>query len=277
MRHAKCTRIGTVTVRAVTAIGIALAAASHAGAETTQCTAITSLPYTISAPGTYCLTGDLTTSISSGTAITIAANSVTLDLNGHKLAGNAGGATAAYGVYGEHRRYVVIKNGVIRGFAVAAALAGDNVASVFQDLTTDRNWFGGLLVECTGCVVRHNVVVNTGGTTGFPSSNGIGIYSWGTGNSILENEITSVAKTGSGIAYGIYVDSANTFVEGNRIAGAEVGVFTNATTGNVLVSDNRFTNMPTAMQYTGTGKYRDNLTAGVTALAIGGTDAGGND
>ena len=32
-----------------------------AGAETTNCTAITSLPYTISTQGIYCLTADLST------------------------------------------------------------------------------------------------------------------------------------------------------------------------------------------------------------------------
>jgi hypothetical protein len=39
----------------------------------------------------------------------------------------------------------------------------------------------------------------------------------------------------------------------------------------------RLTNMPTGIFHVGTGKYRDNLTAGVTTLAVGGTDAGGNN
>src|ERR1039458_3298480 len=46
-------------------------------------TPISSVPYTISAPGSYYLTGNL--AVSSGTAITIAANQVTLDLNGFTL------------------------------------------------------------------------------------------------------------------------------------------------------------------------------------------------
>jgi len=50
--------------------------------ETINCTAIASAPATISAPGIYCLTGDLNTNLASGSAINITANSVVLDLNG---------------------------------------------------------------------------------------------------------------------------------------------------------------------------------------------------
>src|ERR1017187_8409666 len=46
-------------------------------------TPISSVPYTISAPGSYYLTGNL--AVSSGTAITITASQVTLDLNGFTL------------------------------------------------------------------------------------------------------------------------------------------------------------------------------------------------
>ena len=42
-----------------------------ARAETTNCTAITSVPFIISAPGVYCLTGSLITSMASGKAISI--------------------------------------------------------------------------------------------------------------------------------------------------------------------------------------------------------------
>ena len=38
----------------------------QAQAETVNCTAVTTAPFTISAPGIYCLTGDLTTNLASG-------------------------------------------------------------------------------------------------------------------------------------------------------------------------------------------------------------------
>jgi hypothetical protein len=56
---------------------------------------------TISAPGTYCLATDviMAASFTMGNAITIAANYVTLDLNGHTVHGAATGtATQARGI-----------------------------------------------------------------------------------------------------------------------------------------------------------------------------------
>src|SRR5262245_59065250 len=46
-------------------------------------TPISSVPYTINAPGSYYLTADL--SVTTGDAITIATNGVTLDLNGFTI------------------------------------------------------------------------------------------------------------------------------------------------------------------------------------------------
>ena len=55
---------------------------------------------TITAPGSYYLTGNL--AISSGNAITIAANNVALDLNGFTISSTASpaGGTGSYGIYG---------------------------------------------------------------------------------------------------------------------------------------------------------------------------------
>ena len=56
---------------------------------------ITSLPVSISTPGTWCLKQDLATSLASGNAVTILANDVTLDCNGFKIDGTAAGAAIA--------------------------------------------------------------------------------------------------------------------------------------------------------------------------------------
>ena len=80
---------------------------SMAQAETTECTVITSLPYTISTQGIYCLKGNLATSMTSGNAIEINTNNVVIDLNGYKLGGlGAGPGTTARGIhaYQRHRR-----------------------------------------------------------------------------------------------------------------------------------------------------------------------------
>ena len=59
--------------------------ASFTQAETVNCTAIATLPCTISTQGVYCLGGHVGTSITSGNAIEIATNNVVLDLNGFKI------------------------------------------------------------------------------------------------------------------------------------------------------------------------------------------------
>src|SRR5208282_3722482 len=56
---------------------------------------ISSAPFTISQPGSYYLTTNLT--VTGGNAITIAANNVTLDLNGFTISSTAPSATG-YGI-----------------------------------------------------------------------------------------------------------------------------------------------------------------------------------
>jgi hypothetical protein len=76
-------------------------------------TSISSAPFTISVPGSYYLTTNLT--VSSGNAITIAANGVTLDLNGFTIASTAPSA-AGYGILmNSGLSDLTIFNGHIRG------------------------------------------------------------------------------------------------------------------------------------------------------------------
>ncbi len=76
-------------------------------------TPISSAPFTISVPGSYYLTTNLT--VSSGDAITIAASGVTLDLNGFTLSSTANPA-AGYGVrLNGSLSDITIANGHIRG------------------------------------------------------------------------------------------------------------------------------------------------------------------
>lgn len=63
-------------------LGLAVAL-RPAQAETTVWTAITAAPFTINAPGIYCLTQDIATNLASGNAITIDTNNVVLDLMPH--------------------------------------------------------------------------------------------------------------------------------------------------------------------------------------------------
>ena len=87
-----------VSAALVLTASVALATSGPAQAETWHACRgfIDALPATITTQGTWCLRRDLTISLASGEAITIAANNVTIDCNDYKIGGlGAGAATAA--------------------------------------------------------------------------------------------------------------------------------------------------------------------------------------
>jgi len=73
-------------------------------------TAGTTFPITINEPGSYVLTSNLM--VTTGNAINIDADNVTLDLNGHGIYGPGTG----YGIYARNQFNITIKNGIVRGF-----------------------------------------------------------------------------------------------------------------------------------------------------------------
>jgi len=293
-----------------------LLAAPGAWAETIDCTAITTLPTVITVQGIYCFTGNLATSMTSGKAITINTNNVTIDLNGWKLGGLAAGTgTGTYGIYAYQRKNITIKNGIIRGFYFGIIL-GDNFpytasqGHLIEDIRADQNTYGGLLVQGRGNIVRRNQVVDTGGST--VNNSAFGIQLNGPGGRVLNNEISGTVATSVSSAFGLHLASATgAVVEGNRIddvssnssmaygvsisSSYDVVVEDNRINGlstvsgttwgmsirsssDVLAAGNRITSADYGIFYAlSTGKYKDNLTSGVTSPFNGGTDAGGNN
>jgi hypothetical protein len=194
------------TLFAVLSLGFLLSA-PQARAETTQCTAITSLPATISTQGIHCLTGNLATNLASGNAIEITVNNVTIDMNGYKLGNLAAGAgTTANGIYADQKKNITIRNGIIRGFLRGIFLDDTSpwTASsghLIEDIRADGNTHMGILVEGTGNVVRNNQVVSTGGSTG--EDNAWGINTAGPGARVLNNDIAGTAAQSNGTSAGI--------------------------------------------------------------------------
>jgi hypothetical protein len=76
-------------------------------------TPISSAPFTISQPGSYYLTTNLT--VSSGNAITIATNGVTLDLNGYTIRSTTNSASGTAIAISSGLRNLAILNGNIEG------------------------------------------------------------------------------------------------------------------------------------------------------------------
>jgi hypothetical protein len=269
-------------------VSVLLAVAAEA--ETTNCTAITTLPYTISVQGIYCLTSDLSTGITSGGAITIATNNVVLDLNGFKL-GNlaAGKGTSAYGINAEGRKNLTIRNGTVRGFYMGVyfydiAPYTTSQGHLIEEIRADMNTAVGIQVRGRSSIIRNNQVIDTGGSTFW--AHPIGIQARGPGNWVFDNEVYETKEQGSGgEAKGISIyEGAGTVVDNNRIGNSASGSGTSYGIGvldsdDAVIVNNRITKMNYGVYYdSSTGKYRDNLTSGIiTAPFSGGTDAGNNN
>jgi hypothetical protein len=215
----------------------------------------------ITTPGVYCLTKALVTNITVGFAIDVQANNVVIDLNGHRLGGlGAGTGTNAIGISSLDHQNITVRNGTIRGFYTAIILSGAaSRGHVVEDIRADLNTRGGILVAGSGSIIRNNTVVATGGTTiiGGPGTRLYGIITSGDGHRVLNNDV-------------------GTFVLGG--VEASIGVSFSGGPGN-LAAGNRITDADYGVVYQGgaTGKYRDNITLGVTTPYTGGSDAGNNN
>jgi nitrous oxidase accessory protein NosD len=221
---------------------LASALSRPAVAETRMCTAISTIPYTISAPGIYCLFGDLNVALASGTAIAINASNVTLDMNRHVLSNlGAGPSNSAYGIEVNQQKNVVIENGSVQGFFIGVGLFDSapyttSQGNVIEDIAAARNTVFALYVEGQSNRVDHNLVTETGG----PSS-AIGIIAIGPDNVIRNNEVTGTG-TATADGYAIYGYAATgLIVEDNRVSGvmsdvsaASYGIYLNSSSHAVI-------------------------------------------
>jgi hypothetical protein len=177
------------------------------------CVPIRSLPFRIERPGHYCLLGSLQTTLSTGAAIQIDSDSVTLDLGGFAISGSDRNAR---GIEAIDRRYVTVRHGVVRGFAAGVALEGTRSGwNLVEDLSAEQNHIVGVSVEGTGNVVRRNEI----NITGAPSLSqaAIGIRVHGPMARILSNGLIQAGATEMA-GHAILIEEADaSVVEGNRI------------------------------------------------------------
>jgi hypothetical protein len=113
-------------------------------------------PYMITQPGSYQLTGNLTVPNANTSAIVIAANNVTLDLNGFSILGpvvcagflggpnppSCTGAGNGYGVDGSRSASVTVLNGMVRGMGAGGIRLGSG--SLVDKVHADSNGFSGI-------------------------------------------------------------------------------------------------------------------------------------
>lgn len=230
-------------------------------AETTDnsgATELTSLPASITTPGTYYLKSDFSVNMSNGQAIAVNASGVTIDLNGHTVTNTYGLANTAAGIAANGQAMITVRNGTITGFCYGVIFfassfdaSSSSYGHLVENVSLVKETFCAVDLQGFGSRIYRCRAVLTGGTTN--QSGYIGLELDGASNSIVDCDVCG--KSGAGAAYGIYIGSgSDNFVVNNRISSVDYGV-----------------NL-----YSGGLKYRDNLTSGVITSYTGGTDAGNN-
>ena len=161
-----------------------------------------------------------------GDAITVGANDVTIDLNGHAITGPGPGS--GIGITVRQRSGVSIKGGTISGFATGIMVA-QSTGVVIKDghftQTREAVFFAGT----TGSVVKANVMWQNVLRGVMLRPTGSGLVS--TDNQVMDNEITD---TPSGIL--VFGQPGNT-LKGNTISGSTVGAIDltgGGASGNVI-------------------------------------------
>jgi parallel beta-helix repeat protein len=262
-------------------------------------TAINSLPFTISTPGSYYLT----TSLSAAAGISITANNVTLDLNGFALQNTAGD-----GIVVSSAENVVIKNGFVRECGgdgidasgstfvtvkamkvIANTLTGIRLGndSLALNNTVHRNLEHGIRAG-TRCVVRENDLRNNSN-----SNTEAGILVSGSDNIIEDNTVLngrrgiSVSGTRNRLARNFAKGSSTIIVLAARDYLGNIVIEADGNYLDLLIAELPF-GMPFAGKATVTGNLQtgrndepgitinsDNVTIDLNGFAIIGLGEGG--
>jgi hypothetical protein len=178
-------------------------------------TKITSLPYTISKPGFYYLTGNLSYSNSFNNGITVNSDDVTLDLMGFSLSG-PGSTSDSDAIYMSSRKNVEIRNGTLSGWHYgiledsSAALRHRVINMRVESMTEGIDLYGrGHLIK--GCTVGDcagNGIYLAGAT-----ASGNVVSNCGTGINLTAagNVIGNMVETNAIGQTGIYIGTGTTF------------------------------------------------------------------
>jgi hypothetical protein len=181
---------------------------------------ISSAPFTISQPGSYYLTTNLT--VSGGDAITIATNGVTLDLNGFTISSTTNPASGTAVLIGSGLRNIAIQNGHIQGgvtnngsgvfsgpgFGYGIYYSGSAPQNVrVSGVSVSGCQYHGIYVGDGASTTVENCVVRTVGSYGIVASTIRGCVALDCGGSAIYGQQVSDSRGESvGSGYGLYAD-----------------------------------------------------------------------
>ena len=182
---------------------------------------ISSAPFTISQPGSYYLTTNLT--VSGGDAITIATNGVTLDLNGFTISSTANSASGVAVLIDGGLQDITIQNGHIRGgvtnngsgifsgpgFGYGIYYSGSDLQNVrVSGVSVSGCQYGGINVGDGASTTVENCVVRTVGSYGIIANTIRGCVALDCGSTAIYGQQVSDSRGQSVGGYGLYVITA---------------------------------------------------------------------
>lgn len=230
-----------------------------AQAEISDCTVIKSVPMKIQKSGTYCFKSDLGTLQSTGKAISIEADNVTIDLNGYRLIGPATNPQRLiFGIYSNGRNNITIRNGKIEGFFTAIThdknLTG--TGHLIENLHIDSSRLSGISLGAALSIIRNNIITNTGNGAGNLDTKGIVVYD---SEDILVTGNYIGFAAGTKNTSGIWLQtisggeiSGNTIT--NLVGTAKVIGVSFSVSENLLIMNNRIINPKGAHSTAGVGE-----------------------
>jgi hypothetical protein len=211
-------RVGRIVASIVFISGLAASARA-------ACVPIASVPFTISAPGQYCVTADLTTSQTgmSGGVITIDADNVVLDFQGHKFDATSGGNfTNVTGVYSLNHKGNTVRNGLMVGFYVGIHfdMTSDTRDNVIEDMRFSLSRSRAMQMEGFNNVIRRNLVVDT--IDGWVHPDGFSACEQNFNGSIqvYNNTVSHVGGQNDSSPDGMMIYCYNSLIIGNRVVDA---------------------------------------------------------
>jgi hypothetical protein len=242
-------------------------------------TKITSLPYTISTPGYYYLTGNLSHSGSAG--IVINADNVTLDLMGFALIGPANNSD--FGIVWGTQKNIEVRNGTLTGWSIG--VYGNNSSGAHHRLINLRAngnaygiWMNGDDILIQGCTATPG---SFGSHSGLTIQFGAGAVTGCTASGFAENGIYIDSGKISGNVvqgcngYGIYAVSSAT-ISYNTVSACATGIVSSgggSIIGNVVSADSGQTGIVAAYGTGYTNVLDQNTVGGLGTHYLGGSDA----
>lgn len=256
---------------------------------------IDTVPTTINSQGVWCLRSHLSTNITSGAAININANNVTIDCNDFRVGGLAAGpASETTGILATNRLNITVRNCNVRGFLKGIDLEG--AGHLVQDNRLDNNLHIGIRVNAETSIIRRNQVIDTGGTyrtiqlflpdgTGMSAGSAAAAIT-SSGADVIDNAVDAMFAPAGGTyyLYGILSYGWHAAILDNRVRDLQLA--TAATEGGVngiysvfrpaLIRDNLVarsgggnSNLRRGIYVTSSSTCMGNTVAGFTHLLVG--------